>query len=519
MSFISIRWLLIKIFVGGILFLALIVPSRGQVQQTSRFEIPINDRSEFFNIISSSDNGLFMQRQLSGPQGDQLHLIKLDTAFSQQWSGFIDIEKNYRVFGRQAFNNRLYILLRYNDYSRNDLILLAIDATTGTFTRYQIRGYIPFAPTDFQVTDEAAIIGGYFNRIPFVLYYSFSQLRSKVLPGLFTEAGELTQINTHDDGSFDVLISARNLARQRTIWIKNYDPEGNLLRNLALDPGENRHLIFGRSLKTDGDKQIVAGVYGSRSTEYSRGLFIATIDPSGLEQIRYYNFGDLKNFFHYMKANRERRIKNRIERKKIKGKKIRFNYRFLVHELVPYNDQFVLLGEAFYPKYVSTDRTMTRFLSPYGFMPYGGGLIQDGRIFDGYYYTHAVVMGFDEDGNLLWDNSFEINDVRTFTLEQYVKLEILPDRLALMYLYANSIRTKIIKDDLVLEGKTIDPIATFQQDRIAKSDGGGRNKLEYWYDNYLYAYGIQDILSPTAQGLMRRRVFFINKVHYPQNAD
>src|SRR5690606_35312484 len=140
MSFISIRWLLIKIFVGGILFLALIVPSRGQVQQTSRFEIPINDRSEFFNIISSSDNGLFMQRQLSGPQGDQRHLIKLDTAFSQQWSGFIDIEKNYRVFGRHAFSNRLFILLRYNDYSRNDLILLAIDATTGTFTRYQIRG-------------------------------------------------------------------------------------------------------------------------------------------------------------------------------------------------------------------------------------------------------------------------------------------------------------------------------------------------------------------------------------------
>jgi hypothetical protein len=296
-------------------------------------------------------------------------------------------------------------------------------------------------------------VGGYYNRIPVVLHYSFTNFRSRVLPGLFSEAGELTQIKIHDDGTFDVLISARNLARQRTMWIKNYDAEGNLLRNLALQPEENKHLIFGRSLKTPGDKQIVAGVYGNRSSEFSRGLFIATIDPSGLEQIKYYNFGDLKNFFHYMKANREKRIKNRIERKKIKGKKIRFNYRFLVHELVPYKDQFVLLGEAFYPKYVSGEHGQYRFFSPYGFYP--GGLVQNGRIFDGYHYTHAVVMGFNEDGSLIWDNSFEINDVKTYTLEQFVKLEVLPDRLALMYVFENHIRTKIIKDDLVLEGKTV----------------------------------------------------------------
>lgn len=489
-------------------------PARAQVLQTDRFEVPVEGRGDLFDIIPSSDNGLFLYRQFAGIREDQLQLIKLDTGFQEKWSGFMSVEKNYRLMGTESFDHKLFLLLRYKDYSKNDLFLYVIEEGTGQYIQFRIRGYIPFAPTEFSITNEAAIIGGYYNRIPVVLHYSFATSNSKVLPGLFSEAGELTQIKTHDNDSFDVLISARNFARQRTIWIKSYDPEGNLLRNLPLQPEENKHLIFGRSLTTAGDKQIVAGVYGNRSSEFSRGMFIATIEPSGLEQIRYYNFGDLRNFFHYMKANREMRVKKRIERKKIKGKKLKFNYRFLVHELVPYKDQFVLLGEAFYPRYQNADQMQYRFFTPYGIMP--NGFVQNGRIFDGYYYTHAVVMGFDESGKLLWDNSFEINDVKTFTLEQFVKLHVLPDGLALMYVFENQIRTKIIQDDRVLEGKSIDPIRTFRQNDVVKSERNGGNKLEYWYKNYLYAYGVQDIVTSSAEGQSKRRVFFINKVHYPQ---
>lgn len=516
MFFISTRSSSTKAILSGslVLILALSIPAAGQVMQTGRFEVPINSRNEYFDIVPSAESGLFLHRHLAGTKEDQIHLIRLDTAFQEKWSGFVAVQRNYRIMGTKAFRDQLFMLLRYRDYSKNDLILFAISEADGAYIQYSIKSYIPFAPTEFQVTDDAAIIGGYYNRIPVVLHYSFTQQRSKVLPGLFSEAGELTQIKTHADGSFDVLISAKNLARQRTIWIKSYDPEGGLLRNLPLEPDDNKHLIFGRSLKTDGDKQIVAGVYGNKSAEFSRGLFIATIDPSGLEQIRYYNFADLKNFFQYMKANREKRIKNRIERKKIKGKKIRFNYRFLVHELVPYKDQFVLLGEAFYPRYISAERGHYRFFTPYGITP--GNIVQNGRIFDGYHYTHAVVMGFDDDANLIWDNSFEINDVKTFTLEQFVKLEVLPDRLALMYLFENDIRTKIIQNDRVLEGKTIDPIMTFRDNDVIKDDRNDKNKLEYWYNNYLYAFGVQDIVSETRDSSLKRRVFFINKVHYPE---
>ena len=253
--------------------------------------------------------------------------------------------------------------------------------------------------------------------------------------------------------------------------------------------------------------QLVAGVFGGRNSLYSRGLFLASIDPSGMQQLRYYNYGDLENFFNYMKAKREKRVKERIERRKIKGKRTRFNYRFLVHEIVPYNNQYILLGEAFYPRYTSTDRTYYGFFNPNAV--YQNSIIRDGRIFDGYRYTHAVVMGFDLNGKLLWDNSFEINDVKTFTLEQFVKLEVQKDRIALLYLFENEIRTKIIKNDEVLEGKTFEPIRTKAENEIVKKDETDFNKLDYWYRDFFFAYGVQEITNP---GTGKRRVFFINKV-------
>jgi hypothetical protein len=72
----------------------------------------------------------------------------------------------------------------------------------------------------------------------------------------------------------------------------------------------------------------------------------------------------------------------------------------------------------------------------------------------------------------------------------------------------------MIQDNLVLEGKTIDPIRTKNESEIVKQERNDVNKLEYWYDNYLYAYGVQDVVTPLPQGAVKRKVFFINKVHY-----
>jgi hypothetical protein len=507
MYFISTRSLFSRSSKLALLFTIFSIQGEAQVSQPLRFEFPLLRDEKQFEIASADHRGLFLHRTVLAQKESHLQIIRLDTALTELWQGFIQLDRNYLVAAEKAHGRYLYVLTKYRDFSRNNFILYRIDESTGGYLEYDIRGYIPFTPSEFSVTDKAVLIGGYYNRVPLVVHFSLTTLQSKVLPGLFNEAGELTQIKVYDDASFDVLISAMNFQRQRTITIKNYDPEGDLIRQLPIETDPNKHLIFGRSLKTVNDMQIVAGVYGTRAMEFSRGIFVASIDPSGLQHIRYYNFGDLENFFKYMKAKREQRVKSRIERRRIKGKKIKFNYRFLVHELIPYKDQYVLLGEAFYPKYINVDRG---YYGGFFTMRIPNGPVRDGRIFDGYHYTHAVVMGFKPDGDLLWDNSFEINDLRTFQLEQFVKLDADDDKIALVYLFDNKIRTKIIRDNDVIEGKTVDPIKIGEYDGIVRKDSDNTNKLDYWYNDFMFATGIQTI--ETFKGDTKRRVFYINKI-------
>ena len=521
MFFISTRSWSIKtgIRYSLILFtIATSITAKAQIIQKDRYEVPLAPGEAPFEVVSADESGLFLHRTILGIESNALNLVFLDTGFQAKWSGFLPIERNYVQSRSVFYDSSLYVLLRYKDFTRSDLQLVVINKTKGTYTTHPFKNFIPIQITQFKVTKLAAIIGGYFNRVPVVLYFSFKDNRSKIAPGLFNDVGELDQIRTYDDGSFDVLVVARNFLRQQTITIRNYDPEGSLTKTMSLRPEEKRNLIFGQSLKTNNDMQVVAGVYGNRNSEYSKGIFMASIDPVGNDILKYYSYADLENFFKYMKARREQRVKERIARRKIKGRKLRFNYRFVVHELVPYKDQYIMLGEAFYPKYIYPNGGGSRrsFFGPaYGINRGSSFMMQDGRVFDGYYYTHAVVIGFDSNGKLLWDNSFEINDVKTFELEQFVKLDVREDHITLLYFYDQKIRSKIINDNQVIEGKSIEPIQLkFETDRVKKT-GTESTKLGYWYLHHFYATGIQTV-SSNADGVNQlRRVFFINKLTHP----
>lgn len=488
-----------------LLFLSL--TGTGQTMQVARFEIQIeeDEKVEVGNFTTSSlgKNGLIAYRRFLGKKQDQFEMMRIDTALRTIWKGYIIIDKRQDVMAVNTYGSLFFMLLKDREFLGRDFQIIAINLDNGDYGTYSVKNIIPFYPTEFVLTDHAALIGGYFNSRPLVLHYNFQSQSSRILPGFFNSPGELNQIKANDNGTTDIIVSARNFEKRRALWIRTYDLEGELLKTTILQPDEDKNLIFGRSLKLPDDGQLVAGVYG-RFTEYSRGIFIANIKATGDYTIQYYNFSELDNFFSYMKAKQQKRVKERIERKTIKGKKLKFNYRLIVHELIDYNNQLLLVGEAFYPKYVYPRMGDPRlaFYDPQ---------VRTNRVFDGYKYTHAVVLGFNKGGQLAWDNSFEINDVKTFQLQQFVKVQAESDRILLMYLFENGIRTKIINNEQVLEGKTTEEMSASLRDESLDKESYFTDQMDNWYGKYLYAYGTRTLKSRRGSS---RKVFFINKITY-----
>jgi len=238
---------------------------------------------------------------------------------------------------------------------------------------------------------------------------------------------------------------------------------------------------------------------------------MASVDNLGDQKIKYYNYADLENFFNYMRAKRRNRVSKRIERKRISGKKIKFNYRLLVHDIIKDGDQYVMVGEAFYPKY-SSSSGYTSYTGAHTNFSYPGNY---GMYFVGYRYTHAVVVGFNDKGEVLWDNSFEIDNVLSYNLDQFVHVDSNEERIVLLYLYENEIRTKIIKGNEVLEGESAENIQLSFDDDKLRNESMGIESLEPWYKNNFYAYGTQNIKNEKDTGVkLNRRVFYVNKVRY-----
>ena len=488
---------------------------QSQVIQTGRIEVPIQLDIESYSAISLDTSGIALYRSFTGGKEDQLELVRLDTALHQLWNGFLSVPRGLSLVHAKTSDGKIYFFYKNRTPTIKDFTVIVVAIRNGTYLSFSIKNLIQFNASEFIVSKDAILIGGYFNFRPILLHYSIRDQHSRILPGFLNEPGELTQIKTYPDGNVDVIVSAKNNSRKKCLWIRHFDNAGDLMKTVVLEPDENKNLIFGRAAKMDNDNQVIVGVYG-RNSDYSRGIFVAEVNSYGEYVIRYYNYADLQNFFHYMKAKREKRIKDRIERKRIKGKKIKFNYRFLVHEVIPYGNQFVMLGEAFYPTYSNRSNY---YGSPImtGYSPWNYGLnsrsfyntpYRSDVVFDGFKYTHAVVLGFDSTAKLVWDNSFEINGLKSFQLEQFVKLVPERSKIAMLYIYENEIRSKIIKDNNVIEGTVQNPIVTFGQGKYSKIKVRS-SKLEYWYANHLFVYGVQDLTDDDDNV---RKVFFINKL-------
>lgn len=509
----------------SVLFFLLPFFANAQLVQPHRFEKELNAYEDGYEVMTAGENGVIVYRSRNeyDKKGGQLwEFVMLDTTLHVTWEKQLYIEKDLMYRGYDYSLGNFYFLFQKYTGSSKDLKLMQMRASTGDTLRYTIKNLVPLELTEFEVTDGAAILGGYYNHEPVVIHFGFNNAKTKVLPGIFGTKTELVQLKV-DDNSITVLVSSKTYDKRNTLTIKKYDVDGEYLNTFTLEPDLDKGLIFGRIANTEGANDLIAGTYGGKRSEYSRGLFLGLVDKENKQSIEYFNYADFENFFNYMRAKRKERVSNRIDRKKIKGKKIKFNYRLLVHQIIQQGDTYIMLGEAFYPKYSSGSYYSNGYSSvPYAGYGYGYGGYGSNRYdymplnFAGYRYTHAIVAGFNSKGEMLWDNSFEIEDVISFSLEQFVHASITDEGIVLLYLYDNQVRSKIIEGAEVVEGKRFDNLKlTFEDDKVSNYSSDKIGGLEKWYGNTYVAFGTQRIKNLKDSGVeLNRRVFYVNKVLY-----
>lgn len=517
--------------------------------QSNRIEIEAKKVADNYQVIPVGKEGIIMfyetDERVKG--GNKIWVFtKYNTDFKEVWSKEYPLDRSVNYIDYDTDEKNLFLYLGQSQSrgasgqtnNKGEVQIASIDFTSGA-----LKTFTNIIPLDaeikyFNVVNNHAILSGITlasgmqscsqalltcTCIPFFTQYTVFKYKPVVFNfnlGSTTSSavknnefkGNAYVIGSETNqgsGVFDVAYKHKpkyNIAPE--IILKKYDSEGNELNKIKLDIEQKKEIVSSRLLNLNTNEQIVLGTYktspkqrryfnpastkATSSGDDAEGMYFSKIEGGQQTSIKYYPFNQFNQFFTM--------VSNRFSGSSV-------NFRFLVHDIIEKNNQYIMVAEAYYPEYEtqyyynpSTKRMETR------------------RVFIGFRYTHALIAGFDHEGNKIWDNSFGIGDILDARrLRERVKVMPLENEVILVYANYNFIESKIISGNRVIEGKKSSKIETgYEKDKVRAA--GSENNLEYWYDNFFISYGYQFIKSgeeAKKEGKeKRRRVYYFSKIAY-----
>jgi len=491
-----IAFILICLFLQGL----------AQIEQPLRVEIDLENNNDDYSVIPVGEYGVVMYA-LSGDRVPQRTKVKwlftgYDTEFKEYWkSGYI-IDASYSI--REHFYTDGFLYFLYGKYGREEMVVTELNVRTG-----EIRSRAGKLPKKFSLSS----LDVYKNSV----YINGKTKKGPVLIHMDINTGQVGEIPLKFDGNavyesmdIDTLYEEVNMVysvtdnRKRFINIKTFQGK-QLLDDLIINPEGNDNLLTGKINTINENEKIIIGTYSIGNARGAGGLYFARLLNNSSYVIKYYNFTDFKNFFTFLSDRAVDKIYRKKEKEEAKGREFSTEHQFLVHDLIVKDGQYLMVAEAYYATYRSEAHPYTTIIN-------GVPIMQTNyvTVFDGWAYSHAIVVGFDFEGNMLWDNSIEMGDFKSYKLAKRVSVNVHYDEVKLAYGTYDNIVTKTIRYNQVIDAKDHISIKTGFQEDVVKSSA--LSSVHYWYDKYFIVYGYQKIRNSGEDIKRKRSVFYFNKI-------
>ena len=274
---------------------------------------------------------------------------------------------------------------------------------------------------------------------------------------------------------------------------------------LRFDGGHNL-VVIGTLERETGRKVNLQGVTEDFDKESVGVVWVRFV--SGTPDSHIYLFKDMPEIEHALTASdrvrvREERLKNQKKDNPTRGE---IAFQFLSPRITDFGDLTVFAAEAFMPYY----HTETRM--SYGYYGYYGGYPSTYTVFDGYDFFSEVLLAFDQEGRLQWQQSVKFDNELTFDLFPHAAEGACYGELVVASPYRNKLRYAAFD----AQGQ---PLMHLQEEKLAPIHGADYVDDEYfaqmarWYGSRFLIFGSQ-IIQNSAQPKARRTVYYLQKVQY-----
>lgn len=477
--------------------------------QPARLELPLdayNSEVSIQPLPADSSVVLLVEQLKPGAFATTLGFQKYDWQLRPLWSSPLDVPKGFSFDRLTAEGSMVYALFR-PDLLNKQLWVAELDAQTGVVYAHMFETEDVRDIYDFKVLRGQIFLTVVIENHLTALLLDLRRNRISSLPAVYE------QLPTNFTFTADALarrvdfISSQSNGYKTRLQVKQLSTEGQLLRSEFVQAESDRNLLTAQLSPGPRDR-LLLGTYSLRDTRYAQGLFVTDLNEAptltgSRRSLRFYDFLNLKHFFDFVSPSRAVRLKTRGEQLRATNRNLRLHYRLLTHELLPTPEGYVLVGEIYNQRFHNAT-----VYQPNISVPLGSNINTDG-----YYTTHAIVCGFDRQGNLLWDNTFVLKDARSYDLVEIVQLRPLPGgrRYVLAYLDEYRIRYKIIDGANASSNDLMVPVQTTLNDAKEKANNATQQGMLAWYGSRFLAYGYQRIRAANGTS---REVYFLNAVAF-----
>jgi len=525
----------LKILLFGPLFLLTTLPFlRAQVQQAERYEISQKNSDEYFTVISLEEEGLALIRNKDKYKNTKQlwEVIILDTDLKERSKFDIEINQRHVLLGYEIARNRLCVLYRAGETTKNSLELVEMSTASGggETARYEIDPELDFKVTHFNKVGPNIILGGYVTNEPAILLYQTADNSIKVIPGFFQKDNELVELRVNQNETFNAVLIDRSLRSERKLVYKTFDANGNLLLEDIVPIDEDKSLQNSISSSLVREELVLLGTWGEKQGKQSLGFFSLAVDPFAQQQINYYPFGNMQHFLDYLNPKRADKIKESTQEALGDGRKIPFSSYVMPFKIEETREGFLLLAEVYNPSntsgpYYNNSYGPPYYSNPYYYYnPFWPGYYPGMRMYRPYMYSDqfrnsdniklysTVVAAFNPSGKLLWDQSVTLDDLKRPALEQVSDFYTDNENLYFLYKKESELKIKTISleegtvEELTEKIKLKDPREEIRSEKELE-DG-----LRHWVGNTFYFWGYHTVRNPDNKEDRIRDVFYINKI-------
>jgi hypothetical protein len=432
-------------------------------------------------------------------QNIQWVFTKYDSHFEPVWTNSFYVPRGQNLLKKDVRTQYIAWLFAEPD-ALTGITIVKIDLNTGVLDEEKGNLMAIEELSHFKVLNTKAVVGGLYEDKPVVAIFNFFDGSTKILPNVYSKGIVLNDVIVEDETQEIKVLLHNELKKEGCGYHVNvYNYNGVFLRKIELPRLGDKTYITAKLANINPEKSILIGTYSHNCSTLAEGLYTAVLNDDETPIVHFFDYTDIPSSYHYLSPKRIEKIKEKVELKKEEGKDIALKFNTYLQDIIQTpNQQLLLIAHWYYNDYKPNN---TRTIIQYPFLN-----LDKQRHEESFRYFHALLCSFDDNGQMLWNNSMSTKNMDRVSGTSALSVQVAfvgQQEQTIAYIGENKIASQIVKEKDIIRGIHYKPI-------VESTDTVAYAELLAWYNSYFLLSGYQDIAIPTGQ--KDQQVFFVERV-------